>query len=133
MLYRYIRNKVQHGQAGSVKRLTITLAVIGVVLFVLAFVGWYTYVPVKQALAAENAADLRAQLFTGVFMDRSVLPASLAGISTFGFACAMLMKELLIASSVFFGRKTAASGRRSKIPPSSTSSSPSGACSCSAT
>ena len=40
MLYRYIRNKVQHGQAGSVKRLTITLAVIGVVLFVLAFVGW---------------------------------------------------------------------------------------------
>ena len=102
MLYRYIRNKVQHGQAGSVKRLTITLAVIGVVLFVLAFVGWYTYVPVKQALAAENAADLRAQLFTGVFMDRSVLPASLAGISTFGFACAMLMKELLIASSVFF-------------------------------
>ncbi len=102
MLYRYIRNKVQHGQAGSVKRLTITLAVIGVVLFVLAFVGWYTYVPVKQALAAENAAELRAQLFTGVFMDRSVLPASLAGISTFGFACAMLMKELLIASSVFF-------------------------------
>ena len=102
MLYRYIRNKVQHGQAGSVKKLVITLALIGVVLFVLAFVGWYTYVPVKNALAAENADELRSQLFTGVFVDRSLLPESLADISNFGFICAMGMRGLLIGASVFF-------------------------------
>ena len=102
MLYRYIRNKVQHGQAGSVKKLIVTLAVIGVILFVLAFYGWYTYVPVKNALAAENAGELQSRLFTGVFMDRSILPADLANISGFGFLCAMGMGELLIGASIFF-------------------------------
>ena len=86
MLYRYIHKKVQNGQAGSVRKLIVVLALIGVALFVLAFIGWYNFVPVKQALAAENAEALRAQLFTGIFMDRSVLPAS-RSVSGFSVSC----------------------------------------------
>ncbi len=102
MLYRSIRQKIQRGQAGSVKKLILAFAIIGTVLFVLSFIGWYNYVPVKQALSAENAEQLRAQLFTGVYVDRSSLPAALAGVSPFGFTCSLLMRELLIASACFF-------------------------------
>ena len=113
MLYRYIHKKVQNGQAGSVRKLIVVLALIGVALFVLAFIGWYNFVPVKQALAAENAEALRAQLFTGIFMDRSVLPASLSKTSAFGFTCAMLMRELLIGASVFFALSALAAVEKS--------------------
>ena len=113
MLYRYIHKKVQNGQAVSVKKLTVVLALIGVILFVLAFVGWYNYVPVKQALSAEDAQALRAQLFTGVYMDRSSLPASLAHVSPFGFTCSLFMRELLIAASVFFALSALAAAERS--------------------
>lgn len=113
MLYRYIHKKVQNGQAVSVKKLIVLLAVIGVILFVLAFVGWYNYVPVKQALSAEDAQALRAQLFTGVYMDRASLPASLAHVSSFGFTCSLFMRELLIAASVFFALSALAAAERS--------------------
>ena len=102
MLYRYIRKKVAAGKAKSIKTLAIVLAVLGALFFVLAFCGWYSYVPVKNALAASDAAELRAGLFTGIYLDRASLPAALNSVSPIGFSLALVMRELLIIATVFF-------------------------------
>lgn len=103
MLYRLIRKKIRAGHGTAVKKAVIWLAVIGVAFFCLAFYGWLNYVPVKNAMAASGSEAVLGSLFGAIYLDRSLLPDSVAGVGAFGFTCALFRSGFLILSGVFFG------------------------------
>ncbi len=116
MIYRLIRKSIQAGKDKSVKRLAIIFALLGTAFFVLGFIGWYSFVPVKRILEESGNAGLLGQIFGGIYLDQSLLPAdSLKEVSSFGFTCALFIKEFLILSVVFFAASVLVAVERSLV------------------
>ena len=100
MLYKFIRKKIISGQGKAVKNAIAWLAVIGIAFFFLAFYGWLNYVPLKNAMNASTDGSLN-NVFSGIYLDRSLLPDSLKDVGVFGFTCALFKSGFLVLSGVF--------------------------------